>query len=66
MHGSCVVFFLCVAPSGYINNNHYNNENGVRPYWYKARQSRHQPKSMHSTKRTHDPSERINKKDCVV
>ena len=25
--------FLCVSPSGYINNNNYNNDNnGVRPY----------------------------------
>lgn len=24
--------FLCVSPFGNINNNHYNNDNGVRPY----------------------------------
>ena len=42
----CVVFFLCVSPSGYINNDNYNNDNynndnnGVRPYWWTARQSR--------------------------
>ena len=26
------LYFLCVSPSGYINNN-YNNSNGVRPFW---------------------------------
>ena len=54
--------FLCVSPSGYINNDNYNNDNGVRPYWWKARQSRHKPKSMHHIKRTHNLSERINRK----
>ena len=25
--------FFCVSPSGYLNNNHCNNnDNGVRPY----------------------------------
>ena len=56
--------FLCVSPSGYINNNYYNNDNnGVRPFWWIARQSRLLPKSMHHIKRTHNLSERINKKD---
>ena len=27
------LYFLCVSPSGYINNNNYNNSNGVRPFW---------------------------------
>lgn len=55
--------FLCVSPSGYINNDNYNNDNnGVRPYWWIARQSRQQPKSMHHIKRTHDLSARINRK----
>ena len=59
--------FLCVAPSGYINNNNYNNDNnGVRPFWWNVRQSRQQPKSIHHIKRTHDLSVWINKKDCVV
>lgn len=47
--------FLCVSPHGNINNNHYNNgNNGVRPFWWKAGQSRHEPKSMHHIKRTRD------------
>ena len=55
--------FLCVAPSGYINNNNYDNDNnGVRPFWWNARQSRQQPKSMHHIKRMHDLSAWINKK----
>ena len=58
--------FLCVSPSGNINNNNYNNSNGVRPFWWNVRQSRHQPKSIRHIKRTHDLSERINKKDGVV
>lgn len=29
-----------VSPSGYINNNNYNNENGVRPTWITCRQSK--------------------------
>lgn len=37
----CALYFLCVAPSGYVNNNYYNNDNnGVRPFWWIARQSR--------------------------
>lgn len=56
------MFFLCVAPAGNINNDNYNNDNGVRPFWWKARQSRQQPKSMHHIKRTHNLSERINRK----
>ena len=24
----CALYFLCVSPSGYLNN-----DNGVRPYW---------------------------------
>ena len=55
--------FLCVAPSGYVNNNYNNNDNnGVRPFWWIARQSRLLPKSMHHIKRTHNLSERINRK----
>ena len=55
--------FLCVAPSGNINNDNYNNDNnGVRPFWWIARQSRPPPKSMHHIKRTHNLSERINRK----
>ena len=56
--------FLCVAPSGYINNNNnYDNyNNGVRPFWWNVRQSRQQPKSIHHIKRTHDLSVWINKK----
>ena len=39
--------FLCVSPSGNLNNDNYNNDNsGVRPFWWIARQSRQQPKSM--------------------
>lgn len=50
--------FFCVSPSGNINNNDYNyNNNGVRPYWWNVRQSRHQPKSVHHIKRTHSLSE---------
>lgn len=58
----CVVSF-CVSPSGNINNNNYYNNNGVRPYWWIVRQSRHEPKSAHPIKRTHNLSVRINKKD---
>lgn len=29
-----------VSPSGNINNNNYNNENGVRPTWITCRQSK--------------------------
>ena len=61
-HRLCVVFFLCVAPSGNINNDNYNNDNGVRPFWWKARQSRHQPKSMRHIKRTHNLSEKDKQK----
>ena len=57
------MYFLCVSPSGNINNDNYNNDNnGVRPFWWKVRQSRHQPKSIHHIKRTHDLSRRINRK----
>ena len=45
-----------MSPDGNINNNNYNNRNGVRPYWWNARQSRQQPKSMHHIKRTHNLS----------
>lgn len=59
----CVLYFLCVAPSGYVNNNNYNNDNnGVRPFWWNVRQSRHKPKSIHHIKRTHNLSERIKRK----
>ena len=58
----CVLYLFCVSPHGNINNNNYNNSNGVRPYWWKVRQSRHKPKSTRHIKRTHNLSERINKK----
>lgn len=58
------MIFLCVAPSGYVNNNNYNyDNNGVRPFWWIARQSRSLPKSMRHIKRTHNLSERINRKE---
>ena len=48
---------VCVSPRGNINNNNYNyNNNGVRPYWWKVRQSRQKPKSAHHIKRTHNLS----------
>ena len=25
---------FCVSPRGNINNDNYNNDNGVRPYWW--------------------------------
>ena len=57
------MYFSCVAPSGNINNDNYNNDNnGVRPFWWIARQSRQQSKSMHHIKRTHNLSARINRK----
>ena len=37
--GCALYLFLCVAPSGNINNDNYNNDNynndnnGVRPFW---------------------------------
>lgn len=53
---------VCVSPNGNINNNNYNNENGVRPYRYKVRQSRQEPKSVRHIKRTHDLPIKVNKK----
>ena len=48
--------FLCVSPSGNLNNDNYNNDNnGVRPFWWKARQSRQQPKSMHHHQKNAQP-----------
>ena len=56
--------FSCVSPSGNINNNNYNNANGVRPYWWEVRQSRHKPKSVHQPiKRMHNLSVWINKEN---
>ena len=58
------MYFLCVSPSGYINNDNYNNnDNGVRPYWKQLDRVGIKPKSIHIFKRTHNLSERINKKD---
>ena len=59
----CALYLFCVSPAGNINNDNYNNDNnGVRPFWWRARQSRHRPKSMHHIKRTHNLSRKeINK-----
>ncbi|MBR5823667.1 MAG: hypothetical protein IKY67_05960 [Paludibacteraceae bacterium] len=53
----------CVSPSGRIDYVNYNNNNGVRPYWWIVRQSKPMLKSEHHfNKRTHNLSVRINKK----
>ena len=56
---------VCVSPNGNINNDNYNNNNGVRPYRYKVRQSRQQPKSVHHIKRTHNLPVKVNKKSMT-
>ena len=58
--------FLCVSPAGNINNDNYNNDNGVRPYWWNVRQSRQKPKSIRHIKRTRNLSERINNEGDAV
>ena len=53
----CALYLFCVSPAGNINNDNYNNDNnGVRPFWNIARQSRQQPKSEHNYKRMHNLS----------
>ena len=57
-------FSFCVAPSGNINNDNYNNDNGVRPFWWTVRQSRPCGRNPYThIKRTHDLSARINRKE---
>ena len=52
----CALYFSCVAPSGYMNNNNSNYNNyGVRPYWFIVRQSRQQPKSEHLKQKNAQP-----------
>jgi len=47
------LYVFCVSPHGNINNDNYNNDNnGVRPFWWNASQSREYPKSVHHIKRT--------------
>lgn len=57
-------YAFCVAPSGNINNNNYNNNNGVRPFWWNVRQSKHQLKSVHPHQKNAQPFlKKINKKE---
>lgn len=58
---------LCVAPSGdFIYSNYYFGSYGVRPFWWKAGQSRQEPKSVrHFIKRTHNLSVWINKRNVL-
>lgn len=61
------LIFLCVSPAGYINNNYYNNDNnGVRPFWWRARQSKQELKSRRHIKRMHNLSVKDKQKGHAV